>query len=53
MKTGVLDAKGKTVAQMESTQTIAAGATNVFDQTSAPVAESEALVAGKSEFIFG
>ena len=38
VKTRVLDAKGKTVAQMESTQTIAAGATNVFDQTSAPIA---------------
>ena len=37
VKTGVLDAKGKTVAQMESTQTIAAGATNVFDQTCSPV----------------
>ena len=38
VKTSVLDAKGKTVAQMESMQTIAAGATNIFDQTSAPVA---------------
>ena len=38
VKTSILDAKGKTVAQMESTQTIAAGATNVFDQTSAPIA---------------
>ena len=38
VKTSVLDAKGKTVAQMESTQTIAPGATNVFDQTSAPIA---------------
>ena len=38
VKTSVLDAKGKAVAQMESTQTIAAGATNVFDQTSAPIA---------------
>jgi hypothetical protein len=37
LKTSVLDTKGKTVAQMESTQSIAAGATNVFDQTSAPV----------------
>ena len=34
----VLDAKGKTVAQMESVQTITAGATNVFDQNSAPIA---------------
>jgi beta-galactosidase len=38
LKTSVLDAKGKTVAQMESAQTIAPGATNVFDQTSPPVA---------------
>ena len=38
VKTSVVDAKGKTVAQMESTQTIAPGATNVFDQTSAPIA---------------
>jgi len=38
MKTCVLDAKGNIVAQMESTQTIAAGATNVFDQTSQPIA---------------
>jgi hypothetical protein len=38
VQTLVLDANGKTVAQMESTQTIASGATNVFDQTSAPVA---------------
>jgi len=38
VKTSVVDAKGKTVAQMESTQTLAANATNVFDQTSAPVA---------------
>ena len=38
VKTLVLDAKGKTVAQMESTRTIAAGATNVFDQTSTPIA---------------
>ena len=37
VKTSILDAKGKTVAQMESTQTIAAGVTNVFDQTSAPI----------------
>ena len=36
--TSVLDANGKTVATMESTQTIAAGATNVFDQTSSPIA---------------
>ncbi|HEX7617903.1 MAG TPA: beta galactosidase jelly roll domain-containing protein, partial [Verrucomicrobiae bacterium] len=38
LKTSVLDAKGKTVAQMESTQTIAARATAAFDQTSAPIA---------------
>jgi hypothetical protein len=38
VKTLILDAKGKTVTQMESTQTIAAGATNVFDQTSAAIA---------------
>ncbi len=38
LKTSVVDAKGKTVARMESTQTIAAGTTNVFDQTSAPIA---------------
>jgi len=37
VRTSVLDAKGKTVAEMESTQTIAPGATNVFDQTSKPV----------------
>jgi beta-galactosidase len=38
VKTSVVDAKGKTVAKMESAQTIAAGATNVFDQTSAGIA---------------
>ncbi len=38
VKTSVLDAKGKTVAQMESEQTVAAGATNIFDQTSAAIA---------------
>ncbi len=38
VKTSVVDAKGKTVAKMESAQTIAAGATNVFDQTSAAIA---------------
>jgi hypothetical protein len=38
LKTSVLNAKGKAVAQMESTQTIAPGVTNVFDQTSAPIA---------------
>ena len=38
VKTLVLDADGNTVAQMESSTVVAAGATNVFDQTSAPVA---------------
>ncbi|HUZ07683.1 MAG TPA: glycoside hydrolase family 2 TIM barrel-domain containing protein [Candidatus Paceibacterota bacterium] len=38
LNTSVVDAKGITVAQMESKQTIAAGATNVFDQTSASIA---------------
>jgi hypothetical protein len=38
VRTLVLDTNGITVAQMESTQTIAAGATNIFDQTSAPIA---------------
>src|SRR5665213_1897175 len=37
VKTSVMDAKGKTVAQMESTQTIAAGTTNTFDQTTSPI----------------
>ena len=37
VKTRVLDANGKVVAEMQSTQTIRAGATNVFDQTSRPV----------------
>jgi hypothetical protein len=37
VKTSILDANGKTVAQMESTQTIAAETTNVLDQTSAPI----------------
>lgn len=41
VKTSVLDAKGKTVAQMTSTQTIAPGATSVFDQTGGPVANPE------------
>ena len=38
VKTLVLDAQGKTVAQIQSTQTIAAGATTIFDQTSAAIA---------------
>jgi beta-galactosidase len=37
LRTRVLDAEGKTVAQMETTQAIPAGATNVFDQTSAAI----------------
>jgi beta-galactosidase len=37
LKTSVLDGKGKTVAQMESTQSIAANSTNTFDQTSPPL----------------
>jgi hypothetical protein len=37
LKTSVLDAKGKVVTQMESSQAIAPGATIVFDQTIAPV----------------
>ena len=39
VQTCVLDARGKTVAQMESMQSIAPGVTNVFDQTSTPVAQ--------------
>ncbi len=38
VQTSVVDAKGKTVARMESTQVMGAKATNVFDQTSAPIA---------------
>ena len=41
VKTSVVDAKGKTVAKMESTQSLAAGATNTFDQTSAAIARPE------------
>jgi hypothetical protein len=37
--TEVLDASGKTVAQMKSTQTVAANSTNVFDQTSQPISK--------------
>ncbi|HEY5232468.1 MAG TPA: glycoside hydrolase family 2 TIM barrel-domain containing protein [Verrucomicrobiae bacterium] len=37
LKTSVLDAKEKTVAQVESTQTIAAATTNTFDQTAPPI----------------
>ena len=53
VKTSVLDAKGKTVAQMESTQTIAAGATNIFRPNQRAHRQSESLVAGTSEFVFG
>jgi beta-galactosidase len=38
VRTSILDAEGKTAAQMESMQTIAMGAIAVFDQTSAPIA---------------
>jgi len=38
LRTLILDASGAPVAQMESTQSIPAGATNVFDQTSAAIA---------------
>ena len=37
LKTSVLDANGNTVAQMESKQNIAAGATNSFDKTSVSI----------------
>lgn len=39
VQTRVVDAHGKTVAQMESTQSIAPGSTNVFDQTSPRVTQ--------------
>jgi beta-galactosidase len=38
VSTRLLDGKGKSVAQMESTETVAAGATKTFDQTTAPIA---------------
>jgi glycosyl hydrolase family 2/F5/8 type C domain-containing protein len=38
VSTSVVDAKGKTVAEMKSTESIAAGTTNVFDQTSSAIA---------------
>lgn len=38
LRTDVVDSSGKVVATMTSTQTIPAGATATFDQTSAPVA---------------
>ena len=38
VRTLVLDGQGKTVAQMESTQTVPAETTNTFDQTSASIA---------------
>ena len=41
VKTRVVDAREQTVAEMESAQRVAAGATNVFDQTSAPIAQPE------------
>ena len=37
LTTSVMDAKGKTVAQTEFTQTIAADTTNTFDQTTSPI----------------
>ena len=37
VQTSVVDAKGKSVAKMESTRTLAAHTTNVVDQTSAPI----------------
>ncbi len=39
VQTSVLDANEKTVAQMESTLTVGANSTNVFDQTSPPIAD--------------
>ncbi len=41
VRTAVVDARGKTVANMESTQSVAAGATNTFDQTSKPIAKPQ------------
>jgi hypothetical protein len=41
LKTSVVDAKGKTVAEMESRQSLAAGGTNVFDQTSPAIANPQ------------
>jgi beta-galactosidase len=41
VKTSVLNAKGKIVAEMEFEQSLAAGATNIFDQTSAAIANPE------------
>ena len=38
VRTSILDAQGTTVAQMESAQIMAPGATNSFDQTSVPIA---------------
>ena len=37
VETSVVDAKGKTVAKMKSSQAFGPGSTNTFDQTSAPV----------------
>ena len=39
VRTLVLDAGGKTVAEMESTETIAPGETKTFDQTGKPIAD--------------
>ncbi len=39
IQTDILDPDGKTVASISSTQTVAAGATVTFDQTTAPVAK--------------
>jgi beta-galactosidase len=41
VRTSVLNAKGKTVVEMESTQKLAAGATSLFDQTSAAIADPQ------------
>ena len=38
VKTMIVEPNGSTVAQMESTETLAPGATEVFDQTSHPIA---------------
>jgi hypothetical protein len=39
LHTAIVDPDGKTVAEIQSTQSIAAGATRVFDQTSQPIAK--------------
>jgi len=38
VKTSVVDAQGKVVAEMASTQSVSPGATSVFDQTGSPIA---------------